>query len=206
MELMGEFPKSVAFAGKYSHEFFTRKGQPPRSPFHHTGSPPTLPGELRHIQKLRYWPLDAVLHDKYLFSRDEADTIASFLNPMLRLHPEKRATAGELVHHHWLEGAVVQGEIDVIRRAEEEEEAARRVGDADAMKPVGDVEPALGPASASAAGVPKLSMPLPSSAGAKENVVPKVSASTGTAHEVKTNPPFPPTITPAASPQATPAA
>lgn len=26
MELMGEFPKSVAFSGKYSHEFFSRKG------------------------------------------------------------------------------------------------------------------------------------------------------------------------------------
>jgi serine/threonine-protein kinase SRPK3 len=27
IELMGEFPKSVAFAGKYSGEFFNRKGE-----------------------------------------------------------------------------------------------------------------------------------------------------------------------------------
>lgn len=47
--------------------------------------------------------------------------IASFLNPMLRLHPDKRAKAHELVHHKWLEGIVVQGEVDLIRRAEEEE-------------------------------------------------------------------------------------
>ena len=40
---------------------------------------------------------------------------------MLRLHPDKRATAGELVHHKWLEGVVVQGEIDMIRQAEEED-------------------------------------------------------------------------------------
>ena len=26
IELLGEIPKSIAFAGKYSHEFFNRKG------------------------------------------------------------------------------------------------------------------------------------------------------------------------------------
>jgi len=31
IELMGEFPKSVAFAGKYSGEFFNRKGLYPPS-------------------------------------------------------------------------------------------------------------------------------------------------------------------------------
>jgi serine/threonine-protein kinase SRPK3 len=77
-----------------------------------------LSGDLRHISKLRYWPLDAVLHDKYLLPRDHADLIASFLQPMLRLHPEKRAKASELVHHAWLDGIVVQGELDVIREAE----------------------------------------------------------------------------------------
>jgi serine/threonine-protein kinase SRPK3 len=97
---MGELPRSVAFAGKYAHEFFNRKG------------------ELRNINKLRFWPLDAVLHDKYLFPRAEADAIASFLNPMLRLHPERRGKASDLVCHLWLEGVVVQGEVDVIRRAE----------------------------------------------------------------------------------------
>jgi len=37
---------------------------------------------------------------------------------MLRLHPDRRAKASDLVHHVWLEGIVVQGEIDVVRRAE----------------------------------------------------------------------------------------
>ena len=36
-ELCGPFPKSIALAGKFSSEIFTRKA------------------ELRHIQKLRYW-------------------------------------------------------------------------------------------------------------------------------------------------------
>ncbi|KAH8831736.1 kinase-like protein [Flagelloscypha sp. PMI_526] len=105
MELMGEIPRSIAFGGKYSNEFFNRRG------------------ELRHISKLRYWPLESVLCDKYLFPKTDADRLASFLNPMLRLHPDKRAKAGELIHHNWLEGVVVQGEIDVIRRAEERERA-----------------------------------------------------------------------------------
>jgi len=43
---------------------------------------------------------------------------------MLRLHPDKLAKASDLVHHNWLDGVLVQGEIDVIRRAEEDE--ARR--------------------------------------------------------------------------------
>ena len=84
-------------------------------------------GELRHIQKLRFWPLDAVLHDKYLLPKEEADMIASFLNPMLRLNPDKRAKASELIHHAWLDGIVVQGEIDIIRRAEDEEQRKKRL-------------------------------------------------------------------------------
>jgi serine/threonine-protein kinase SRPK3 len=67
-----------------------------------------------------------VLHDKYLFPAAEADALASFLTPMLRLHPDKRAKASELIHHRWLDSVVVQGEIDVIRRAESEEEERRR--------------------------------------------------------------------------------
>ena len=38
---------------------------------------------------------------------------------MLRLHPDKRGTAKEMVHHAWLEGIVVQGELDVLKEVEE---------------------------------------------------------------------------------------
>ncbi|KAL4075210.1 kinase-like domain-containing protein [Scleroderma yunnanense] len=107
MELMGEFPRAIAFSGKYSSEFFNRKV------------------ELRHINKLRFWPLDSVLHDKYLFPKDEAEAIATFLNPMLCLTPDKRAKASDLVNHAWLDGTSVQGEFDVIKRIEEEESRRR---------------------------------------------------------------------------------
>ncbi|KAJ6508062.1 kinase-like domain-containing protein [Mycena vulgaris] len=130
MELMGEVPKNISLGGKYSSGFFNRKG------------------ELRHISKLRFWPLDRVLHEKYFLPKPEADALAAFLWPMLRLHPEKRAKASELLHHNWLEGVVVQGELDVLRReqrapmvvaAKTEKGTQRRVSEVDALKPVGGV-------------------------------------------------------------------
>ncbi|KAK1222733.1 serine/threonine protein kinase, CMGC [Marasmius sp. AFHP31] len=108
IELMGPIPPAISLMGKYSTEFFSRKG------------------ELRHIQKLRYWPLDNVLHDKYLFPRDQAEEVASFLNPMLRVDPERRARAGEMVAHRWLEGVDVEGEEDVRRRLREMERERER--------------------------------------------------------------------------------
>lgn len=163
-----------------------------------------FPGELRHINKLRYWPLDAVLHDKYLFPSTDADAIASFLTPMLRLHPDKRAKASELIHHNWLDGVLVQGEVDIIRRAEEEEtrrrehasgsqgslsRSQRRVfplnqSEEDAMKPVddvvsqGDVErDSQAQAQPHSHQPPRLSAaPVPSSSGAKENAASRAPA------------------------------
>ncbi|KZT57513.1 kinase-like protein [Calocera cornea HHB12733] len=86
IELLGDFPRSVAFSGKYSSELFKRNG------------------ELRNIHKLRFWPLSSVLHDKYMLAKEEADRIADFLGPMLRLHPDKRASAEEMLQHEWLAG------------------------------------------------------------------------------------------------------
>ena len=70
-----------------------------------------------------------MLHDKYLFPKPEADALAAFLTPMLRLHPEKRAKASDLKHHKWLEDIVVQGEIDVIRRMEHDEAIKRKAAE-----------------------------------------------------------------------------
>lgn len=43
---------------------------------------------------------------------EEANRLSSFLLPMMRLHPDKRANARDLLDHAWLEGVVVQGEIE----------------------------------------------------------------------------------------------
>ena len=124
---MGEFPRSLAFAGKYSGEFFNRKGSSgfTEVPTRSGGTVDFSAGELRHIHKLRFWPLEEVLHDKYLLSKEESVMIASFLNPMLQLHPDKRATALETLEHELISGIVVQGEVDQLVRQEEEARQAQ---------------------------------------------------------------------------------
>ena len=42
----------------------------------------------------------------------DADLLDSFLTPMLTLQHEKRAKAGPLASHPWLEGILVEGEIE----------------------------------------------------------------------------------------------
>ncbi|ORX45117.1 kinase-like protein [Hesseltinella vesiculosa] len=83
IELVGPMRPEFALSGKRSREFFDCHGY------------------LRHIRRLRYWNLEDVLYDKYSFSRKDARAIASFLLPMLQF--ERRATAGDLLHHSWLE-------------------------------------------------------------------------------------------------------
>jgi serine/threonine-protein kinase SRPK3 len=99
IELLGDFPKSLAFSGKYSADIFNRRG------------------ELRHIHKLRFWPIISVLQEKYLMPQEEAARLASFLTPMLKLHPDKRASSSDLLDHAWLEGIIVQGELEQMMRA-----------------------------------------------------------------------------------------
>uniref|UniRef100_A0A8C6U184 non-specific serine/threonine protein kinase n=1 Tax=Neogobius melanostomus TaxID=47308 RepID=A0A8C6U184_9GOBI len=84
IELLGAVPRKLILTGKYSKDFFTKKG------------------DLKHITKLKPWGLLEVLMDKYEWPREEAETFADFLLPMLELIPEKRATAAECLRHPWL--------------------------------------------------------------------------------------------------------
>lgn len=92
IELVGPIPRRFALSGQDSREFFNRQG------------------ELRHISRLRYWPLKDVLYEKYGFSRDDAEEIDSFLMPMLRY--ERRVQAIDMLHHPWLNNVnpVLEGE------------------------------------------------------------------------------------------------
>ncbi len=85
IELLGPFPKSLCLSGKWSQEIFNRKG------------------DLRNIHRLRHWALPDVLREKYHFKDDEAKRIADFLLPLLELIPERRANAGGMASHPWLE-------------------------------------------------------------------------------------------------------
>uniref|UniRef100_A0A3Q3N3A2 non-specific serine/threonine protein kinase n=1 Tax=Mastacembelus armatus TaxID=205130 RepID=A0A3Q3N3A2_9TELE len=84
MELLGKVPRKVVAAGKYSREFFSKKG------------------ELRHITKLKPWSLFDVLVEKYGWLHEDAGHFTDFLLPMLEMVPEKRASAGECLNHPWL--------------------------------------------------------------------------------------------------------
>uniref|UniRef100_A0A8C2SX17 non-specific serine/threonine protein kinase n=1 Tax=Coturnix japonica TaxID=93934 RepID=A0A8C2SX17_COTJA len=84
IELLGKIPRKLILAGKYSKEFFTKKG------------------DLKHITKLKPWGLFEVLVEKYEWSQDDAAAFTDFLLPMLELIPEKRATAAECLRHPWL--------------------------------------------------------------------------------------------------------
>jgi len=81
IELVGTIPRNIAFSGKYSKEFFKKNG------------------ELRHINKLKPWPLYDVLTEKYEWEPQTAKEFADFLIPMLAFDPKERATAKESLAH-----------------------------------------------------------------------------------------------------------
>ncbi|XP_036844795.1 SRSF protein kinase 3 isoform X2 [Oncorhynchus mykiss] len=84
IELLGKVPRHYALSGKFSQEYFTRRG------------------DLKHITKLKPWGLLEVLQDKYEWPKEETDCFADFLLPMLELVPEKRATAADCLRHPWI--------------------------------------------------------------------------------------------------------
>jgi serine/threonine-protein kinase SRPK3 len=106
--------------GRYSREFFNRYG------------------DLRHIRRLRFWPLNKVLIEKYEFNERDANEMAEFLVPILDFVPEKRPTAAQLLQHPWLsvgpftrepsqppnqEISMNDGESDKKRKEKEERDA-----------------------------------------------------------------------------------
>ncbi|KAK8628964.1 hypothetical protein V6N13_077824 [Hibiscus sabdariffa] len=84
MELLGMMPRKIALGGRYSRDFFNRHG------------------DLRHIRRLRIWPLSKVLMEKYDFSEQDATDMADFLIPILDFAPEKRLTAAQCLSHPWI--------------------------------------------------------------------------------------------------------
>ncbi|KAK9700469.1 serine/threonine protein kinase, CMGC [Basidiobolus ranarum] len=96
MELIGNLPKHLVLGGKYSHEFFNKRG------------------ELRHIHKLRHWGLKEVLHEKYHSRREESELLSDFLTPMLEANPDKRATAQQSLKHPWIQNSPLEHSSDSV--------------------------------------------------------------------------------------------
>ncbi len=93
IELLGPIPYDIAMSGKYSNEFFSKRGQ------------------LRHINQLRPWELYEVLTEKYEWSTKDAAEFADFLLPMLNYNIYERATALECLNHPWITGQYTEDYI-----------------------------------------------------------------------------------------------
>lgn len=83
-ELLGKMPKRLSLNGKYSKNFFDRKGN------------------LKHIKQLKFWPIQDVLREKYHFSKEDSEAVADFMRPLLDFDPIARATALEALRSDWL--------------------------------------------------------------------------------------------------------
>lgn len=81
IELLGPMPRYMTRRGDFSTDLFSRNG------------------ELRTIKRLDYFPLHEVLEEKYKMHKEDADLVSSFLLPMLKLDPMKRATARDCLSH-----------------------------------------------------------------------------------------------------------
>ncbi|XP_074646954.1 uncharacterized protein LOC141902911 [Tubulanus polymorphus] len=84
IELLGPIPRHIALSGKFSKEFFNKKG------------------DLRNITMLKPWDLYSVLREKYEWTHADAEQFSAFLIPMLEFDTSKRATAEECLRHPWL--------------------------------------------------------------------------------------------------------
>ncbi|XP_057213076.1 SRSF protein kinase 3 [Triplophysa rosa] len=84
IELLGTIPPHFALSGRYSREYFNRRG------------------ELRHIANLKPWALFEVLLEKYEWPLDQAAQFSDFLLTMLEFLPENRATAAKCLQHPWM--------------------------------------------------------------------------------------------------------
>lgn len=121
MELLGMMPRKIALGGRYSRDLFNRYG------------------DLRHIRRLRFWPLNKVLMEKYEFSEQDASDLADFLIPILDFVPEKRPTAAQCLLHPWirsgprlLEPSIQYQAADTVnsetKKRDKEEREAMEVG------------------------------------------------------------------------------
>ncbi|CAL5373578.1 unnamed protein product [Camellia sinensis] len=84
MELLGKMPRKIAVGGARSKDYFDRHG------------------DLKRIRRLKYWPLDRLLVDKFKFSDNDAREFSEFLCPLLDFAPENRPTAQQCLQHPWL--------------------------------------------------------------------------------------------------------
>ncbi|KAK3132724.1 hypothetical protein QOZ80_6AG0526770 [Eleusine coracana subsp. coracana] len=83
METLGKMPRKIASSGTHSKDYFDRYG------------------DLKRIKRLKFWPLDRVLVERYNFTEPDAQGFADFLRPILDFTPENRPSAAQCLKHPW---------------------------------------------------------------------------------------------------------
>ena len=84
IETLGLFNPTWGLSGNYSKKLLNSNG------------------DLKNIKQLKIWLLKDVLIEKYKFRIQDAESLTSFLLPMLEFRPEKRITAQESLSNPWL--------------------------------------------------------------------------------------------------------
>ena len=89
IEMLGPMPKSYAISGSFFNKFYKRNEITGKYVF-------------KNIEKLRHFPLQRLLMQKYRFKKHEAEMLSSFLLPILQWEPSKRPSAQTMLNHPWL--------------------------------------------------------------------------------------------------------
>ncbi len=85
MEMLNKFPRNYSTIGTNSKKYFNEQGN------------------LKKIESLNFMGLKDTLIKVHRVRADEAEALANFLMPMLKIYPEERATAKEMLNHPWLD-------------------------------------------------------------------------------------------------------
>ena len=85
MELLNKFPTKYSTIGTNSKKYFDANGN------------------LKRIHNLHHMGLKDLMMKFHGIKESEAEALADFLEPMLKIYPEDRATPGDMLNHYWLD-------------------------------------------------------------------------------------------------------
>jgi len=85
MEMLNVFPASYSTSGTNSKKYVDSQGN------------------LKKIPSLHFMNLKDVMMKRHGIKASEAEALADFLEPMLKIYPHERATAAQMLNHYWLD-------------------------------------------------------------------------------------------------------
>lgn len=122
IELLNEFPRDWNTIGTNSKRYFDKDGK------------------LKKIKSLRFWGLKDILMMRYKMAEKEAIALEDFLMPMLKVLPQERATAEQMINHYWLDmqGNDFKNKDFSLNHQNDEERFNKIINENDYFAEVGD--------------------------------------------------------------------